>query len=126
MIVTAAIAVILAAGRLAMPFLVAHATAPGSGEAPIFAFLTLAGILMMLPLGLAALLPRFALPATLIVLSLIGVATFWELPLANSIRASGPEFWDFVSINAVQASWIVAGCGLLRWRGYRLARCKLR
>jgi hypothetical protein len=86
-------------------------------------FLAAAGILMMLPLILAALLPRLAVVASCIMLALIAAATYWELPLLRVVTStSGPDFWHFTLINICQSMWILLVAGLLRAKGFALYR----
>ena len=75
---------------------------------------------MSLPLLLAALLPRWAWLATGIVLTLIAIGTWYELPLVMQVysRGGGPNIWHLTFINAFQAAWVLAVVGLLRLCGY--------
>jgi hypothetical protein len=91
------------------------------GEGPIFVFIAVAGILMTLPLVLAALLPRRATIAVFAVLALIAAGTTWELPLLTRFTSTGgPDFWHFALMNGFQAAWILVIAGLLRAGGYQL------
>jgi hypothetical protein len=121
MILTFIVAVLLGIGRMLVINFAAAFTV-GGGDAPIFIFLAVAGVLMTLPLVLAALLPRHAVLATLGVLAFTAVATAWELPLMNAVMArGGPDQWHFIWINAFQAGWVLTVIGLLRLGGYSLA-----
>jgi hypothetical protein len=76
---------------------------------------------MTVPLALAVLLSRQALLATLVALALIVAATWWELPLLNSvISRGGPKFDHIVWINLTQALWVLVVSSVLRMGGYRL------
>jgi hypothetical protein len=123
MIFTAIVSVILGIGRALFPYLPLLGDA--RGEWPIFLFLAIASIVMTLPLVLAALLPRYALPSVGGVLILIACATFAELPLLNTLLKNrggpgGPDIWHFLWINGFTVGWILAMTGLVRWAGYRL------
>jgi hypothetical protein len=121
MIITATVAVVLGFGRAVVLAIAPTFDGRVGGEATIFVFLAAAGILMTLPLIVAALLPRLALPASLVVLVLIGLGTAWELPLMRAFQtATGPDTWHFVWINGVQAAWVLAVAGVVRLGGYRL------
>jgi hypothetical protein len=118
MLLTAIVAVMLGAGR-GLAAILANDLG-NSGEAMIFAFLAYAGVLMMLPLLLAALLPRYAVWGILTMLALIAGATWAELPLLEQITqgGGGPDLWHFVWINFFQSAWIVFCIALLRGFGY--------
>ena len=75
---------------------------------------------MTLALLMAALLPRLAWLATIIVLTLIAMATWYELPLVQMVysRGGGPNIWHLTFINAFQAAWVIVVAGLLRLCGY--------
>ena len=122
MILTAIVAVLLAIGRVAITQLLQTGITRGNDEFLIFVFLAVAGIIMTLPLLLAALLPRYALPATLFVLCLIFIGTWAELPLLSLTHApgNGPDFYHLVWINAFQSLWVVLVVGVLRLCGYGL------
>jgi hypothetical protein len=89
-------------------------------EAPVYVFLAVAAVGLTLPLLLAGLLPRRAIPAVLLVLTLIGVATAWEPALFLVILADrgGPETAHFAWINAFTAATILLGVAILRLNGY--------
>jgi hypothetical protein len=122
MIVTAVVGVLLGAGRAIVVWLMSHENI-GSGEPLIFVFLAVAGVVMMVPLLLAALLPRLALPASLVVLVLIGQATSWEASLFQLIPQArgGPDYWHLLLINAFTAAWVLGAIAVLRLGGYGLA-----
>jgi hypothetical protein len=120
MIFTAIVSVLLGIGRIVVSSL--PLLGDVGGDWPIFIFLAFAAMVMTLPLVLAALLPRMALPAVLVVLLLMILATFVELPLLKHIgpRGGGPDVFHFVSINAFTALWILLIAMLVRWAGFRL------
>jgi hypothetical protein len=118
MVVTVVIGVLLGIGRN----LAVYWSPDGAGgEWLIFAFLSVAAVLMTVPLVLATLLPRHALNATLVILVLVGVATAFEWPLLKIVGGGGPEMEDFIYINFVGSAWIVAFALSVRLGGYSLA-----
>jgi hypothetical protein len=119
MIFTAIVGVIFGAGRLLIGWLGASYFA--DDEVPIFIFLAAAAVILTLPLLLAGLLPRRAIPAVLLVLALIGLATVWEVTLLRTVSGAatpGPDMWHFVWINVFTAATILAGVLILRSNGY--------
>jgi hypothetical protein len=124
LVVTAVVAVVLGICRAIVGGLVRR-EAFEAGAMVIIGMLVVAGIVMMLPLLLAALLPRHALPASVVMLVLIAVGTAAELPLLEALRPTGPgggpETWHFLAINAVQAFWVLALAGGMRLGGFALA-----
>lgn len=120
MILTAIIAVVLGIARIVVGEAVVHWSGGDASESAIFVFLAGAGILMTLPLLVAGLLPRLAWIATGVVLALIAVGTWYELPLVMMVysRGSGPNIWHLAFINAFQAAWVLAVVGLVRFSGY--------
>jgi hypothetical protein len=122
MMLTAVVAVLLGVGRAAVPILAPHVDLQ-SPDTVIIAFLGAAAVVTTLPLAVAALLPRGALLASLIVLTLIGVATLGETPLLQAVHKvrSGREiFLMLVAINAFSAAWIWLVIAALRLSGYEL------
>ena len=125
MVITAIVGVIFGVGRIlagsqGMSFLL-------DSDALIFVFLAVAAIMLTVPLLLAGLLPRRAIPAVLLVLILVGVATAWELTLYRvvpGIPRGGPDVLHFVGINAFTAATILAGVAVLRLNGYGLLRSR--
>ena len=90
----------------------------------VWLFLAGAAVLMSLPLGMAACLPRFAswLGVPLI-LALIALATAWEHPLLLKVAPGrGPEVMHFVWINTFTSAWVLAFAVAARLNGYRLSR----
>jgi hypothetical protein len=121
MVLTAIVAVALGAGR---GVILATATAlqgRNSSEFAVFAFLTAAGIVITLPLLAAALVPRWAWQASMIVLGLIAVATWWELPLVRT-AGGGPDLWHLILINAFQTGWVLVIVIVVRMCGYGIVQ----
>ena len=116
MILTAIVAVVLGLGRVTIANMAA--SLDNSADTFAFVFLAVAGILMSLPLLLAALLPRWTVWSVLILLTLIAAATWGELPLLQQLGGGGPDFWHFAWINFFQSAWIVFVVVLLRAFGY--------
>jgi hypothetical protein len=127
MIVTAVVAVVLGIGRATVAWLITIEDFR-SGPVLIISFLAIAGIVMTLPLVLSALLPRLAVPASLVVLVLIGLGTATELPLltalSNRVGGAGPDPGHFYGINGFQCFWALAVIGALRLGGYGLTAVK--
>jgi len=122
-IITAIVSVVFGIGRLVVP-LVAGLS---QGEEPIFVFLMLAAIVLTLPLLLAALMRRMALPGVLLVLALIGAASAVELPLLQSFhRGPGPAAIDLIVINAFTAATILIVALVVRFNGLCLGKVRPR
>ena len=123
MIFTTIIAVILGAGRFLVTRLAPHLTLGTSGDGPLFIFLAVAAIIVTLPLMLAALLPRLAVPAVISILVLVGLLTAWEIPLLSRFHGGGgrPDTMHMVAINSVTAAWVLAVVVIVRFNGYRLS-----
>lgn len=122
MIFTAIVGVLLGLGRIVVGQLGPRIMPDNSRDMAVIVFLAAAAVAVTLPLLLAALLPRLAVPAVLLVLILIGLATAWELPLLDVFdRHSGPETMHFVWINAITSGWILIFAIAVRLNGYRLA-----
>lgn len=123
LIFTTIIAAMLGAGRFAVTYFPSFA---GNDDAtPALIFLAVAGIVVTLPLILAALLPRFAILGVGVVLVLIGLLTAFELPLLNRFHSGGiQENLLFVFINGFTAAWILAIVLVVRVSGYRVCTPK--
>lgn len=122
MIITAIVGVVFGIGRIVVVNLGHRLNV--DGEVAIFGFLAIAAIVITLPVLLASLLPRLALPATLLVLVLVCFATAWELPMLRSTgagRRGGPDAMHFVWINSLTTAWLLALVAVVRLNGYRLA-----
>lgn len=117
MVVTLVVGILLGLGRMIMTSL---PLGPGAIWA-IFVFLGVAATVMSLPLLLAALLPRYAVPAVLVVLVLAGVATMWEAPLSKVLGADGPSQDEFIWINTFTFLWVLVFPTAARLCGYELA-----
>lgn len=123
LIVTTIVAVVLGVGRYVVASLTSRIDLE-TGPIVIISFLAIASLVMTLPLLLAALLPRYALPATAIILVLIALGTATELPLLTTLSPAaggGPHVWHFYGIHGFQCFWVLVVTGVLRWAGYRLA-----
>jgi len=126
LMLTAIVAIVLGALRAIVLVILARIGDRGMGEGAIFLFLAVAAVVMTLPLVMAALLPRLAWPATGAVLALIGLATYWELPLLSLLpKTAGPDTWHFIFINAITSAWILAIIGAMRLGGYGLGPANL-
>jgi hypothetical protein len=122
MIVTAIIAVLLGIGRMAVLNLPSDLNIGPDG--PVLVFLGVTAILMTVPLIVGALLPRWAIAASAILLVIIGVATAWEFPLLVRVQSGAPPevAWLFFVINYVAAGWILIFALAARICGYSVAR----
>ena len=126
LIMTAIVAAVLGIGRAVVLRLVSRGDISDFSTEPvlIISFLVIAGTVMTLPLMLAALLPRHAVPASLLVLLLIALGTAAELPLLAALGGpgpgGGPHVGHFYGIHGVQCFWVLAVIGGLRLGGYGL------
>lgn len=122
LIITAVVAAIFGAGRLAIA--VAPSLAPQMGrETPIFIFLAAAAVMTSIPLVLAALLPRLALAAVILAMIFMSLATVSEVPLLSNFHTGpGPDIFHIIAINAFTAAWILSLAVIVRISGYRLTR----
>jgi hypothetical protein len=86
--------------------------------------LGVAAIVQTLPLLLAALMRRFAIPGVLVVLVLIGFATaYLEVPLLRLVsRGPGLQTRDFIAINTFTTSIMIIVLLAVRLNGYCLSR----
>jgi hypothetical protein len=123
LIVTTIVGVIFGIGRLVVSTLLADLDL-SRGEGPIFLFLAFCAVVFTLPLLIAALLKRWTVVAVLVVLVLIGAATFWEAPLLQVITKSGsrPNAYDLLAVNAFTALMVLVVAALVRLNGYSLIR----
>lgn len=124
LIFTSIIAVIFGVGRGVFALLPPMSEYFRGGEAGIFGALAVAAILISLPLPPAIFVQGWrALVATVTILVLIALATWWELPLFTQIMGAspGPRFMHFVWINVANAGWIAAFGLVVRLCGYRLS-----
>jgi hypothetical protein len=122
MIVTAIVAVLLGVGRAVFLASLPYLREAAFDGAAVFGVLMVAGIIMTLPLLLAALLPGHnAWAASAVVLALIAAGTWYELPLLQLVPTGpggGPNEWHLAFINAFQAAWVLGIAGVMRWLGY--------
>jgi hypothetical protein len=120
MILTAVVAVVL--GVLRAMVLTAGQQFSNSSDSAAFIFLAIAAVVMTLPLVMAALLPRWWLPATCVVLIGGALATLTEFPLSQvaGLRGGGPDAQHFIWINAFTALWVLLPLCLARLTGYTL------
>jgi hypothetical protein len=122
MVITACLAIILAGGRVGLPWLTSSL---GSlMELSTVAFVYIACLTTALLTFLAMLLPRYALPGVVGVLLLIGVFTLAEPLLFAQIQESADPDMTlslFAMLNGILVSWTLLIGGLLRWAGYRWA-----
>lgn len=124
LIFTTLVAALFGAGRAAISLLPQVQNLSTYREASIFVALSVAAVLISLPLVPALLLPRYGWLAAFAVIVLIALATWWELPLFNQVfktAGGGPQFMHFVAINFATVLWIVLLVAVLRSGGYRLA-----
>jgi hypothetical protein len=115
LVVTAAVGVVFGIGRVALPII--H---QNMGGTMIFALLTAIELILTLPLVLAALLRRFAIPGVVLALVLIAVATAWEMPLLRMIGQS-LQLHVLVAINAGTALILLSILAIVRFCGYSLS-----
>jgi hypothetical protein len=120
LMVTSIVAVVLGIGRASMPFLSQHLEFPGGRETSIFTFLGIAAVLVTLPLMIATLMQRWAILGVAITLSLIGLATYWELSLMRVLSIGGPDTRDFVAINSATTLIMLLLLVVIRFNGYCL------
>jgi hypothetical protein len=124
MIFTTIVAVVLGAGRFAVVKFSQYSDL--HGEEPVFIFLAVAAVLVTLPLFLAALLPRFAVPAVALVLLLAGLLTAWEVPLLRTVHGGpGPDTLHVVVINGFTSAWVLAIVLIVRVSGYRFGTSRV-
>jgi hypothetical protein len=107
-------------GRLLLPAFTAGFQRVG--EWPIYRALALAAIVMNLPLLVAALLPRWSIPASLLALIPIGLATFWEPHFLNLVGENIPQYRHMTALNMASAVWVLAFAAAVRLSGYSLGR----
>jgi hypothetical protein len=118
-IITAIVGVVLGIGRAVVGQLGERFSV--GREAPIFLFLGVAAVVVTLPLLLAALMKRWTIPGVLLVLTLIGVVSAFEVQLLRTIAGSpGPKTADFLSINAFSAGVMLLVLSIVRRSGYSL------
>ena len=123
LIVTTIVAIVFGIGRAIIAATGEHINF--RGEAPIFIFLAVAAIVLTLPLLLAVLMRSYWIPAVVVALVLIGLATAWEVPLLRLVHSgAGPKVQDFIAINGFTAAVMLAALTVVRLNGYSLATGK--
>lgn len=123
-IITAVVGVMFGVGRMVLTSFGDRFTIAGH-LMPFLGFLAAAAIVLMLPLLLAGLMRRLAVPGVLLALALIAGATFLEFPLLTSVvRGGGPEPVHLAAINAFSAAMVMAIVTVVRLNGYSLARTR--
>jgi hypothetical protein len=106
--------VVLGIGRVT----VSNVKISGGAEISIFVFLVGAAIVVNLPLLLAALMRRLAVPGVLLALLFIGAVTNGELPLLTELGLSGPEMHHLITINVASAALVLASVLIVRLNGF--------
>ena len=124
MILTFIVAVVLGVCRWVVAETAVHFQDMNWSGLAIITFLALAGIIMNFPLLVAALLPRYWLPAIGVVLVLIALGTWYELPLLMAVGGPGmtASNWLLIAINGFQAAWVLGVVALVRMGGYSIER----
>jgi hypothetical protein len=121
MIVTSAVAILLALGRIALPM---FKDVPFEGLL-IFGFLAFGTCLCCIPFLLSVLSLKRCFTPTLLLFVLAGVATIGESFLFDTLKMSGPELRHFIWINFFALLPILLASMGLRLAGYRLVRSPL-
>lgn len=126
LLATAIVAVLLGLGRVMYrPLRLADIV----GEPEILvveAYFVVSSVVLMTPLILARILPRWTLLFSILALAWICLATFVEVPLIDALL-SVPHNFHFRLLflrNMGQVAWILAFTGVLRLGGYRLTTCR--
>ena len=117
MIFTAIVGVALGIGRLVVPPLIVFLNLH---QGALFPFLTVAAVVMLLPLVLAVLLEPYAISASLVAIVLIAGVTGLERPLLKAVGLPPLDFMTIVWTNAFSVFWVLMIGGLTRFLGYRL------
>lgn len=121
-IITAIVGVTFGVGRMLLTAFGDRFTLVG-GEGPIIMFLATATIVLTLPLLLAGLMRRLAIPGVLLALALIVGATYLEFPLmARLMGGAVPSGLDLAAINAFSAAVVLIIVTIVRLNGYSLSR----
>ncbi len=116
-ITMAIVGILLGIGRV----IVANIDITAGGEVYAFVLLGVAGVVMMFPLVVAALMQRLALPGIALSLVFIAAATFAEIPVFAPL-GPGPSIEHFLGINIASALVILMIAGVVRLNGYSLQR----
>lgn len=117
LIIISVSAVLLAIGRTTLQNFVIPA---GNSDFIIFAYLSIAAILITLPLGLSMLMGGRSLLALPLALIWLVAATVMEVSLFSDSGLSGPNKWHLIAINGFSTVVVLLIVGLLSWAGYRL------
>ena len=119
-IITAMVGVTFGVGRMFLTTFGDRFTLVG-GEGPIIMFLATATVVLTLPLLLAGLMRRLAIPGVLLALALTAGATYMEIPLmARLMGGAVPRGLDLAAINAVSAFVVLIIVAIVRVSGYSL------
>jgi hypothetical protein len=119
---TALVGVIFGIGRIVAPSAL-QSLDTHTSFAKIIAFLGVAQVVLTLPLLLASLLHRFAIPGVLLALTLILVSVIWEVPLLNAmVSGSAAPMRVLIAMNAGTALTMLVLLMAVRLNGYSLAR----
>ena len=119
MIVTTAVALLLTAGRLLVPFARRYSS---GGDLPIFVFLAFSACIVCVPVLFSVLSLRRCVFPTILVLGLFVLATVSEMSLFSSFRLQGPDFYHFVWINFFTMLPVLGVAIGLRLADYRLVK----
>ena len=112
-IITAMVGVTFGVGRMLLTAFGDRFTV--GGEGPIILFLATATVVLTLPLLLAGLMRRLAIPGVLLALALIAGATWLEFPLmARVIGGAVPRGLGLAAINAVSATLVLIIVAIVR------------
>jgi hypothetical protein len=122
-LITAVIGVLFGIGRIVAPYFV-ESVGIARRDQLILVFLSIAEVILTLPLLLAALLKRRSVLAVALALLLIGLATVWEHQLLVSVSGpgaagAGPHL--FYAINSGTAIVLLMLLTIVRFNGYSLA-----
>ena len=119
MIVTTAVALLLTAGRLLVPFARRYSS---GGDLPIFVFLAFSACIVCVPVLFSVLSLRRCVFPTVFMVGLSALATVSEVSLFASIRLQGPDFYHFVWINFFTMLPVLGVAIGLRLADYRLVK----
>lgn len=114
-IVTAIVGVLFGLGRLLLPVVVQVGR-----EASIFWLLAAAELLLALPLVLVVLLRRITIPGMLLMLVLIGTASFWQIPFLQLDKSSSLRWYLMICINVGTSLVMLSLLIAIRLNGYSL------
>jgi hypothetical protein len=121
--ITTLVGVMFGLGRLLVSAFLDRLTFDGKDYA-LLAFLGVAAVSVTLPLLLAALMRRHAIPAAVLAVALITLVTYSELPLLQALLpgpGAGPRSRDFIAINVGASVVMLFLLMIVRLNGYCLA-----